>query len=98
MVHFSRQLCPLMSEVERLVISTNGVPPSLRDESGFIRWWQQFIPFSGAQEVQVGNDDQSGDGIVNALHESTEMGWEVFPALASLLRDQDTTGDQVICQ
>jgi predicted RNase H-like nuclease len=51
-----------------------------------MRWLQLFMPFNGAREVQVWvcNDDQSDDGIVNALHESTEMDQEVFPALCIL--------------
>ena len=61
------------------------MPPSLRDESDTVRWLQLFMPFNGAQEVQLCDIDKTYDGIVNALHESTEMGQEVFPALRILL-------------
>jgi hypothetical protein len=42
------------------------------------------MPFNGAQEVHLCDTDESYDGIVTALHESTEMGQEVFPALRIL--------------
>ena len=83
-VHFSRQLSPLMSGVKRLTIQTNGMPPSLLDESDTARWLQLFMPFNGAQEVQVCNVCRSYDGIADALHESTVLRQEVFPALRIL--------------
>ena len=83
-VHCSRKLSPLLSDVERLIIRAHHVPPSLRDEPDTVRWLQLFLPFNGAQEVQLCDVDKSYDGIVNALHESTKIDQEVFPALRIL--------------
>jgi len=83
-VHFSRQLSPLISSVERVIIQADAIPPTLQDESVTVRWLKLFSPFNSAQEVYIYKVERSYDGIASALQNSTEIGQEVFPALHTL--------------
>lgn len=84
--HFSRQLHPLISSVERVKIQLHVFPPSLQRKlhTHAMQWLQLFMLFNGAKDVQVYNINESYTGIALALQKSTEISQEVFPALRIL--------------
>jgi hypothetical protein len=80
--HICKQLSPLMSDVERVIIEVNITPQYLPDETEIARWLRLFRLFDGAQELELASDHA-----LYEAHESPKMGQEVFPALRILRLD-----------
>jgi len=96
--HVCKQLSPLMSSVEQLVIAASYSPTRLQGETKPASWLRLFEPFHGVQELELSTHKDQGTQISHALEQTTWEGvQEVFPALHSLwLCDFETRAWSVI--